>query len=115
MHKDNEEDEVKCEKFKKIIGNNPVNLGKYSFSLKIDFKMIISSLNKEELQKACWKGIPKSCRPICWKLLSDYLPLKHELQEKTIEQKRQSYWESVNEHYSSIYIDSHHEMLRQVC
>ena len=46
--------------------------------------------------------------------IKDYLPLKLELQEKTIEQKRNSYWESVNEHYSSAYLDSHHEMLRQV-
>lgn len=94
VSRDTEEDESKLEKFRKIINMNPVNL--------------------EELQKACWKGIPKSYRPICWKLLSDYLPLKHELQEKTIEQKRNAYWESVNEHYSSIYIDSHHEMLRQI-
>jgi hypothetical protein len=84
----------KCEKFKKILSANPINL--------------------EELQAASWKGIPKSYRPICWKLLSDYLPLKKEQQDKTIEQKRNSYWESVNEHYSSVYLDSHHEMLRQI-
>lgn len=88
------EEIARIEKFRKIIGTNPVNL--------------------EELQKACWKGIPKKCRPECWKLLSDYLPLKQESQQKVIEQKRNSYWESVNEHYSSIYIDSHHEMLRQI-
>lgn len=88
------QEQTKIEKFQKIIESNPVNL--------------------EDLQKACWKGIPCSYRPICWKLLSDYLPLKQELQEKAIEQKRNAYWESVNEHYSSIYIDSHHEMLRQI-
>lgn len=94
INRDKEEDPANLEKFKKILSNNPINL--------------------EELQKASWKGIPKAYRPICWKLLSDYLPLKIELQEKTIEQKRNSYWESVNEHYSSVYIDAHHEMLRQI-
>lgn len=88
------EETAKIEKFKRIISNNPINL--------------------EELQKACWKGIPKVWRATCWKVLSDYLPLKQELQEKTIDQKRNSYWESVNEHYSSIYIDTHHETLRQI-
>lgn len=92
--RDSDEDESKLEKFRSILAKNPINL--------------------DDLQKASWKGIPKTFRPICWKLLSDYLPLKCELQEKTIEQKRQAYWESVSEHYSSIYIDSHHEMLRQV-
>lgn len=92
--RDLDEDQSKLDKFSRILSQNPVNL--------------------DELQKASWKGIPRMYRPVCWKLLSDYLPLKQELQEKTIEQKRQSYWESVTEHYSSIYIDSHHEMLRQI-
>ena len=46
----NSEDLAKSEKFKTILNTNPINL--------------------EELQKASWKGIPKSFRPICWKLLS---------------------------------------------
>ena len=50
IYTSNNEDLVKCEKFKAILGNNPINL--------------------EELQNASWKGIPKSFRPICWKLLS---------------------------------------------
>jgi hypothetical protein len=94
LNRELEEDSVKCEKFRKILSNNPINL--------------------EELQKASWKGIPKTYRPICWKILSDYLPLKIELQEKTIEQKRNAYWESVTVHYSPHYIESHHEILRQV-
>ena len=44
----------------------------------------------------------------------DYLPLKHELQEKTVEQKRSIYWDSVSEYYSQGYLDSHHDILRQV-
>lgn len=44
----------------------------------------------------------------------DYLPLNLELQEKTIEQKRQAYWEAVTIHYGDTFIDSHHDMLRQV-
>jgi hypothetical protein len=48
--RDNDIEVVKLEKFKNILGANPVNL--------------------EELQKASWKGISKAYRPICWKLLS---------------------------------------------
>jgi hypothetical protein len=48
--RDNDIEVVKLEKFKNILGANPVNL--------------------EELQKASWKGISKVYRPICWKLLS---------------------------------------------
>jgi hypothetical protein len=42
------------------------------------------------------------------------LPLKLELQEKTIEQKRNAYWELVNEFYKASYLESHHDMLRQI-
>ena len=42
------------------------------------------------------------------------MPLKHELQEKTVEQKRNIYWESVSEYYSNSYLDSHHDILRQI-
>ena len=44
----------------------------------------------------------------------DYLPLNQELQEKTIEQKRNAYWEAVTIHYGNTYIEGHHDMLRQV-
>lgn len=46
--------------------------------------------------------------------MADYLPLKPELQEKALEQKRASYWESVTHHYGASYIDANHEMLRQI-
>lgn len=46
--------------------------------------------------------------------MKDYLPLNLELQEKTIEQKRQAYWEAVTIHYQNSFLDSHHDMLRQV-
>ena len=42
------------------------------------------------------------------------MPLKVELQEKTIEQKRNSYWELVNEYYSKEYLNAHQDTLRQV-
>ncbi len=48
--RENDIEIVKCEKFKNILAANPINL--------------------EELQKASWKGISKSFRPISWKLLS---------------------------------------------
>jgi len=85
---------ARLEKFKKLLSVNPVDLN--------------------ELQKACWKGIPKVYRHVCWKLLSDYLPLNQELQEKTIEQKRNAYWEAVTIHYGNTYIEGHHDMLRQI-
>jgi hypothetical protein len=47
-------------------------------------------------------------------MFKDYLPLKFELQEKTLEQKRNSYWELVNEYYTQTYLDAHHDTLRQV-
>jgi hypothetical protein len=68
----------------------------------------------EELQKACWKGIPAGFRAQCWKLMADYLPLKSELQAKALEQKRAAYWESVTHHYGATYIEANHEMLRQI-
>jgi hypothetical protein len=93
-NRDKEDELIKLEKFRQILTQNPINL--------------------EELQKASWKGIPKLYRPVSWKLLSDYLPLSLELQEKTIEQKRNAYWEAVNIHYTNTYLESHHDMLRQV-
>lgn len=81
------------------------------------FQLILNAsiqINLEDLQKTCWKGIPKKYRPQCWKLLSGYLPLNIELQEKTIEQKRNSYWDAVNEHYTKIYVETHHDTLRQI-
>jgi TBC1 domain family member 2 len=87
-------------------------------NIKMDkFELILNAqiqVNLEDLQKTCWKGIPKKYRPKCWKLLSDYLPLNIELQEKTIEQKRNSYWDAVNEHYTKAYVDTHHDILRQI-
>lgn len=47
---DIQEDLSRCEKFKQILSQNPVNLS--------------------DLEKISWKGIPKIFRPICWKLLS---------------------------------------------
>lgn len=151
--RDKEDAQARLDKFKRLLSANPIDLN--------------------ELQKACWKGIPKVYRHICWKLLSvsllssfssysiflsmvrtvdesklvraesdkvllslfsvftnkpfskvtnfvyldvykDYLPLNLELQEKTVEQKRQAYWEAVTIHYGNTFIDSHHDMLRQV-
>ncbi len=63
-------------------------------------------IRAEELQQACWKGIPPAFRPRCWKLMAVYMPLKRELEERAIEQKRLAYWESVNAHYSSEYLDA---------
>ena len=94
ISKDADEDLSRLEKFQQILDSNPVNL--------------------TELEKLSWKGIPKMYRAVCWKLLSDYLPLKKELQEKTIEQKRNSYWESVTECYSPTFLDLNHETLRQI-
>ena len=38
--------------------------------------------------------------------MADYVPLKRELEGSGIEQKRLAYWESVNAHYSSEYLDA---------
>ncbi|CAF0751017.1 unnamed protein product [Brachionus calyciflorus] len=94
ISKDTDEDLSRIEKFKQILDSDQINLS--------------------ELEKISWKGIPRMYRAICWKLLSDYLPLKKELQNKTIEQKRNSYWESVTECYSQNFLDLHHETLRQI-
>lgn len=48
--RDKEDENVRLEKFKDLLSANPIDLN--------------------ELQKACWKGIPKVYRHICWKLLS---------------------------------------------
>jgi len=90
----NDMEKVNLEKFKKILSANPVNL--------------------EELQKVSWTGITKSCRPISWKILSDYLPLKVELQEQTIEQKRNGYWDAVNQFYDKTFLEGHYDILRQI-
>lgn len=89
-----DEDSTRIQKFENILNTNPINLS--------------------ELEKLSWKGIPKCFRAICWKLLSDYLPLKKELQKKTIEQKRNSYWESVTECYSPTFLELNHDTLRQI-
>lgn len=94
VSRDTEEDVSRIEKFQQILDSSPINLS--------------------ELEKISWKGIPKMYRAVCWKLLSDYLPLKKELQEKTIEQKRNAYWESVTECYSPNFLDLNHETLRQI-
>ncbi|RMZ94923.1 TBC1 domain family member 22B [Brachionus plicatilis] len=94
VFKDFDQDSTKIQKFENILNSSPINLS--------------------ELEKLSWKGIPNNFRPICWKLLSDYLPLKKELQEKTIEQKRNSYWESVTECYSPSFLDLNHDTLRQI-
>lgn len=48
--RENEDEAVRMEKFKRLLTTNPIDLN--------------------ELQKSCWKGIPKIYRHICWKLLS---------------------------------------------
>lgn len=94
VFKDLDEDSSRIQKFESILNSSPINLS--------------------ELEKLSWKGIPKCFRAVCWKLLSDYLPLKKELQKKTIEQKRNSYWESVTECYSPTFLELNHDTLRQI-
>jgi hypothetical protein len=67
----NDMEKVNLEKFKRILAANPVNLGRFlgSFGFSGPFLRVFFGV-VEELQKVSWKGIPKSCRPISWKLLS---------------------------------------------
>ena len=71
-------------------------------------------LLKRNYKKPVGKAYRSHIDPYCWKLLSDYLPLNVDLQQNTIEQKRNTYWNWVNEHYSKTYLDAHQDILRQV-
>lgn len=63
------EDQVKCEKFKQILETDPVDISELLLVIYRERDSMLFYLI-DELHKASWKGIPKAHRSVCWKILS---------------------------------------------
>uniref|UniRef100_A0A667H3I3 TBC1 domain family member 22A n=1 Tax=Lynx canadensis TaxID=61383 RepID=A0A667H3I3_LYNCA len=72
------------------------------------------SLSTEELRKLSWSGIPKSVRPITWKLLSGYLPANVERRPATLQRKQKEYFAFIEHYYDSRHDDAHQDTYRQI-
>lgn len=55
----------------------------------------------DALRELAWSGIPISLRPLCWKLLLNYLPPNQERQESVLIRKRKEYRDLIPEYYDS--------------
>uniref|UniRef100_A0A8C9M5E3 TBC1 domain family member 22A n=1 Tax=Panthera tigris altaica TaxID=74533 RepID=A0A8C9M5E3_PANTA len=73
-----------------------------------------TSCPAEELRKLSWSGIPKSVRPITWKLLSGYLPANVERRPATLQRKQKEYFAFIEHYYDSRHDDAHQDTYRQV-
>nr|XP_060512056.1 TBC1 domain family member 22A [Panthera onca] len=69
---------------------------------------------REELRKLSWSGIPKSVRPITWKLLSGYLPANVERRPATLQRKQKEYFAFIEHYYDSRHDDAHQDTYRQI-
>uniref|UniRef100_A0A8C9K2L9 TBC1 domain family member 22A n=1 Tax=Panthera tigris altaica TaxID=74533 RepID=A0A8C9K2L9_PANTA len=80
------------------------------------FKQLLAGPNTdlEELRKLSWSGIPKSVRPITWKLLSGYLPANVERRPATLQRKQKEYFAFIEHYYDSRHDDAHQDTYRQV-
>ncbi|XP_058596960.1 TBC1 domain family member 22A isoform X7 [Neofelis nebulosa] len=73
-----------------------------------------TSCPAEELRKLSWSGIPKSVRPITWKLLSGYLPANVERRPATLQRKQKEYFAFIEHYYDSRHDDAHQDTYRQI-
>jgi hypothetical protein len=55
----------------------------------------------DALRELAWSGIPISLRPLCWKLLLNYLPPNQERRESVLIRKRREYKDLIPEYYDS--------------
>ncbi|VFV21307.1 tbc1 domain family member 22a [Lynx pardinus] len=80
------------------------------------FKQLLAGPNTdlEELRKLSWSGIPKSVRPITWKLLSGYLPANVERRPATLQRKQKEYFAFIEHYYDSRHDDAHQDTYRQI-
>ncbi|XP_074645248.1 TBC1 domain family member 22B-like isoform X2 [Tubulanus polymorphus] len=73
-----------------------------------------STTDLSQLREMSWSGIPKSVRPITWKLLSGYLPPSFERRQPTLERKRNEYFSFVEQYYDTRHQEIHEGTYRQI-
>ncbi|XP_037702108.1 TBC1 domain family member 22A isoform X2 [Choloepus didactylus] len=80
------------------------------------FKQLLAGPNTdlEELRKLSWSGIPKSVRPMTWKLLSGYLPANVDRRPATLQRKQKEYFAFIEHYYDSRNDEVHQDTYRQI-
>ncbi|KRY36612.1 TBC1 domain family member 22B [Trichinella spiralis] len=73
-----------------------------------------SELDREELQRECWTGIPAKLRPRVWRLLSGYAPFNKSRVDQVLKQKRDEYFNLVEQYFHTRFDESHQDTFRQV-
>ncbi|KAF5301818.1 hypothetical protein FQA39_LY10603 [Lamprigera yunnana] len=74
-------------------------------------KLLSSTSTISQLRKLSWSGIPVKIRATTWKLLSRYLPLNREKQQRVLEMKRRNYWNLVIQWYDTeAHPDTYHQI-----
>lgn len=80
------------------------------------FKQLLAGPNTDldELRKLSWSGIPKSVRPMTWKLLSGYLPANVDRRPATLQRKQKEYFAFIEHYYNSRNDEAHQDTYRQI-
>ncbi|KRZ20747.1 TBC1 domain family member 22B, partial [Trichinella pseudospiralis] len=73
-----------------------------------------SELDREELQRECWTGIPAKLRPRVWRLLSGYAPFNKSRVDQVLKQKRDEYFNLVEQYFHTRFDESHQDTFRQI-